>query len=101
MLVTIQDDNVFGGRASATNSVGSQQSIPEIVQDSNSSSNHGSVNSLPGPPSVQDIHSRDSRVSSTIIYEILTHTITKYYSSNMIPYSQNALWVYGICVLHH
>lgn len=61
------DDNVFGGRASATNSVGSQQSIPEIVQDSNSSSNHGSVNSLPGPPSVldhQDLHSRDSRIPS-------------------------------------
>lgn len=66
-MQTIQDDNVFGGRASATNSVGSQQSIPEIVQDSNSSSNHGSVNSLPGPPSVhdhQDLHSRDSRVSA-------------------------------------
>ncbi|XP_072043945.1 serine/threonine-protein kinase TAO3-like isoform X2 [Amphiura filiformis] len=60
------EDNVFGGPASGTNSVGSQQSIPEIVQDSNSSSNHGSVNSLPGPAAHdhdhQELRARDSRL---------------------------------------
>ncbi|XP_038060746.1 serine/threonine-protein kinase TAO1-like isoform X4 [Patiria miniata] len=54
-------DDVFGGKASQSNSIGSQHSIQDSIQ---SSSNCGSINSLPGPSAEFDSFSRDSRMSS-------------------------------------
>ncbi|XP_033627639.1 serine/threonine-protein kinase TAO1-like isoform X3 [Asterias rubens] len=59
--VSESGDDVFGGKASQTNSIGSQHSIQDSIQ---SSSNCGSINSLPGPSSDFDNFSRDSRMSS-------------------------------------
>ncbi|XP_033627637.1 serine/threonine-protein kinase TAO3-like isoform X1 [Asterias rubens] len=56
--VSESGDDVFGGKASQTNSIGSQHSIQDSIQ---SSSNCGSINSLPGPSSDFDNFSRDSR----------------------------------------
>ncbi|XP_022096284.1 serine/threonine-protein kinase TAO1-like isoform X3 [Acanthaster planci] len=59
--VSESGDDVFGGKASGSNSIGSQHSIQDSIQ---SSSNCGSINSLPGPSAEFDSFSRDSRMSS-------------------------------------
>ncbi|XP_038060744.1 serine/threonine-protein kinase TAO3-like isoform X2 [Patiria miniata] len=56
--VSESGDDVFGGKASQSNSIGSQHSIQDSIQ---SSSNCGSINSLPGPSAEFDSFSRDSR----------------------------------------